>query len=542
MTQLIPPRRMLPRWRVSTEMLAGPFIEPAVKRTRTNAIATRKLNKASSLTSGSESWEPMLDLELSQWRKSPDVGTAADILSFAVYPAAREKLKEVASFLVKQPSVARSAVLLELANSVLDDRTAPAAEEESPEPASAAIHSLRERLRLYPNNPIALADLALAHASVGNASSARKALLNAWSLAPTNRHILRALARFFVHIGDPERAQRFLEGSPRISSDPWLMSALIAVGQITGRRARIVRRARTMVAEGLFPAAHISELAGSLATLDLESGDRSGARKLFETAVVAPTENVLAQLHWAHQSINKEFEMRPAWAAATRAFELRALESFAACDTKQALNWALYWKNDEPFSSRPAVLATFLLSLLRRYDDAAALCRFGLRSNPGDENLEQNLIYSLILSGELEEAATRLASVYRRSPSPGAMANVGCLLLAEGNPEGRVYYEKAVELFKAQGEHERAALALGFFADALRRAGEKDWAIQLDRAKEINEGVRSPAFVMLNVELDTDAANGSGQLLGKKPGAKLAQYWKYDPEANLLTVGKRKLL
>ena len=487
-------------------------------------------------------WEEMLAHEVAEWKAEPDVGTAADLLSYAIYPEAREKLKVVAEFLAREPSVSNSKALMQLVDMVRIGAGAHPALSVAAMPAQTAIRALRSRLREYPQNPIALVDLALAHVSLGNSRSAHRSLLHARTLAPNSRHALTALARYLVHADDAGAAQAVLERSPRTSNDPWLMSALVAVGQITGRTPRALRSARAMITAGSFSPEHISELAGSLATLELESGNRREARKLFNQALIVPTENVLAQLHWAHQSVNKAFEMKAAWDREPRAFELHALDSFATCDTNVAVKWALRWQEDEPFSSRPLILASFLLSILGRQDDAASLCRLGLITNPGDETLEQNLVYSLILSGNLEEASTRLLKMARASPSPMVMANIGCLLLAQGNLEGRTYYEAAIERLHKAGLSERAALAQGFYADALRRCGQLDWIKQLESANESNKVAASPAFAMLNAELQKSRDEQSTLAPPFLPTTRRMPQWHWDAKTNVVTIRHSKLL
>ena len=536
MTRLIPERRMLPRWRPSSQV-EGPSAQPVIWLPARGVRPSR----ARQPVQLGEASLAHLEAELQEWKRRRDVGTAADILSFAAFPETHAKLRDVALFLDGQPFVEASPALKSLVGSVLGRVDATQLVAEGPQSAMAAVRTLRRRLSIYPNNPIALTDLALAHTSLGNGVSAKRALLAAWSFASGNRQILLALARYFVHTNEAERAQRFLERSARTDKDPWLMAALIAVGQITGRTPRIVSRARRLVRASTIAPSHLSELAGSLATLELENGDRREARRMFDLAITAPTENVLAQLRWAHQSIDRPFEMRPGWAQTPKAFELLALDAFESCDAETAIEWSQKWQTDEPFSSRPAILASYVLSILGKDERAAELAREGLVANPEDETLEQNLIFSCIRLGNHLEAERRIQRMYRRTATPMVLANIGYLLLAQGNSVGRLFYERAIEELRGKGWYEKELLAIGFYADALRRVGQDDWRVQFERAQEAGKKISSSAFSMLANEV-----RRSAQL---PPAATFAQLttrrvpkWHWNERSNTVVMHKPRLL
>lgn len=536
MTHLIPERRMLPRWRPSSQA-QGPSAQPVIRL----ASPGERPNAAPQRVEPVEVSFTRLESELQEWRQQQDVGTAADILSFAVFPEVHPRLHDVASFLDGQPFIQANKPLKTLVDSVLGRVDPELLLTDGPTSARAAVRMLRRRLNTYPHNPIALMDLALAHTSLGNMVSAERALLAGWSLAPENRQTLLAVARYFVHANQAERGQRYLERAARTSTDPWLMSALIAVGQITGKTPRIVGKAQRLVKAGTIAPAHLSELAGSLATLELESGDRREARRMFDLAVAAPTENVLAQLRWAHQSLNRPFEMRPTWAQTPKAFELLTLDAFESGEATTAVNWSEKWRADEPFSSRPAILATYALSILGENERAAELAREGLVTNPDDETLNQNLIFNLIRLGNLAEAEERLLLMYRRSPSPMVLANIGCFLLAQGNQAGRQFYEAAIEELRAKGWKERELLAIGFYSDALRRAGQEDWSAQFARAQEASKNASSPAFAMLAREVQRNAQMPDPTALAQLAERRVPK-WHWDEKTNTVIVRRARLL
>lgn len=542
MTKLIPPRRMLPRWRDTTSAMLDPEAQALQKPTRKyigrreKTASTQAINP---LINAPASWPEELEQELTKWRLAPSLGLAADILSFGIYEDARPKLHEIARAILDNPASACSPALVELANFVLGESEGISIPNEAAQPPVGAIRAIRSRLRDYPANPIALADLAWAHASLGNTRAAYRALITARSLAPSNRHILRALARYLVHIGQPEEAQHYLERAPQLKQDPWLMSALIAVGQMTNRTVGIVKIARAMVENRTVTPSQFSELAGSLATLEMENGRIKESRKLFEAAVIEPTENSLAQLHWAHQELGKDFEMRPGWAQTPRMYELQAFNAYTSGDSEGAIKAALAWYTDEPYSSRPVVLAAFILEVLERFDLAIDLCEMGLRSNPEDETLQHNLIYGLISKGQLVKAEEKLLAAVRKSATVMALANIGFLHLAQGYEEGRNFYDRAVEEFEKRKNFELANMALAFYARALRVTGHDDWRAPLDRALAANQKLKLPSVALI-----------AQQLLGQQDIPLLSNNkpvvprikWEYDRDRNTLVYTPHRLL
>ena len=488
-------------------------------------------------------WHSALDRDLAAWNADPSVGRAADLLSFALVPEARAHLRSVAESVVRLTGDDSSPVLHALARSITEATSSDDSQDDvlatSPE---EQIRSLRAVLRRYPDDPLSLVDLARCHATLGSDKSAKRNLLVARSLAPLSRHVVRSSARYYVHCGDAEMAQSVLETAPSVSRDPWLLAALVSVCQITRRPSKWLRRAREVASRATNSPVHISELAGSLAMDELSSGRVRAARKLFEVAVRAPTENTLAQLHWATGELGRDFEMRPTWGQTRRMYELQAFRALGEGNVEVAMDSTRRWNADEPFSSRPIVMITFLLAIQGEFRQAIEWCRRGLRSNPDDPTLPHNLIYSLISSGEFDEAETRLIRMVARGRPPMMLANVGYLMLSQGSDDGRVYYERAIEAFDARGEREQAATALAFYARALRQAGKPDWRQMLDRALERQTSTSAPVVRLLARQM---ASGGSVD----RPGSNLAIVqpprdvkWRFDAASNTVVFRSRKLL
>jgi len=116
----------------------------------------------------------------------------------------------------------------------------------------------------------------------------------ALALAPENRFILRAGARFLVFNEDPSAAHWLLSRSDAARHDPWLTAAEIAVADVAKQPPQLVRAGRNMLESGKFAPRHLAELAGAIGTLELNSGKNRRARKLFEQSLIDLNENALA--------------------------------------------------------------------------------------------------------------------------------------------------------------------------------------------------------------------------------------------------------
>jgi tetratricopeptide (TPR) repeat protein len=189
-------------------------------------------------------------------------------------------------------------------------------------------------------------------------------------------------------------------------------------------------------------------LASALATLELEAGNVRKARKLFRHSLVQPTENAIAQARWASDHA-KHLEL------AVDSFldhspEARAWSSTESGDWDVALSHALLWLADQPFSSGPAVHASYVASVpLARFADAARIARLGLEANPRDVVLLNNLVFSLASAGQISEAEEAFSQLPHRDLAIHHeipwLATSGLLHFRRGNPvEGRRLYSEAI--------------------------------------------------------------------------------------------------
>ena len=127
-------------------------------------------------------------------------------------------------------------------------------------------------------------------------------------------------------------------------------------------------------------------------------------RKLFKLGLVKPTENAIAQAAWvARSSYGLEFE--PARSTAERQFEAMAWGELVGSRWRKSIEGAELWFRDEPFSSRPAKFGSWVAQVtMEDYETAARFARAGLRMEPHDALLLNNLTVCLANQRRLQEA------------------------------------------------------------------------------------------------------------------------------------------
>jgi len=331
-------------------------------------------------------------------------------------------------------------------------------------------HVLHQRIRLLrqelvesPRNAIVRVDLARIYAILGQQRQAVRAMEIALRAAPTNRFVLRSACRLFVHIDEPDRAHELLQKSDRTRSDPWLMAAEIAAASVAERGALSAKRGRRLLEAASLSPHHLAELASAIATLDLSAGDARKARRWFRQSLADPTENAVAQAGWASQRVSG-VEVGRDLIEKARSHEAEALRDYREGRWSEAIKSCEAWLLDEPFSSRPAALGSYLASVAAHdYRLAEQLARRGLTANPDDPLLINNLVVALANQGRVEEAEGE----FRRIQTGTAEALLRATLVAtEGLlhfrrgavVQGRDFYRKAMEL--ATGASSRRTLAL----------------------------------------------------------------------------------
>jgi tetratricopeptide (TPR) repeat protein len=325
--------------------------------------------------------------------------------------------------------------------------------------AAQRIATLRRRLSLAPDNPMAWAELARQHTLTGHLDKAKNAMRVAITRAPNDRYLLRATARLFHHMGELEKAHAVISRAPRTPSDPWLIAAEITLAGLTNQDSRFVKTGRRLLESGI-PPIHLSELASVLATLELDAGHSTHARRLFREALKDPAENALAQAEWAAAHIRLDVE--PYLHSVPSSWEARALAAAVAGEPEITISEAWGWFYDQPFASGPAVFGSYHAAKHGRFSEGANFARDGVAANPRSFLLRNNLAFCLAKIGDTGAAEQQIHFIKKEQLNSDQEATVeatcGLIAFRSGKPkEGAARYKRALELLP-DGESRLLAL------------------------------------------------------------------------------------
>jgi tetratricopeptide (TPR) repeat protein len=443
-------RQVIPRWR---DMLA--------------TVRHRELG-----ASGLVSFPPVvaqrdaesLSARVSEFRTHGSLSFAADLLSASIVVGVTPETRNAAELVSASPST--PAMLAQTANWILrqadgiGDEPAPSTNSEHQRHRDIA--ELRHGLRSNPRNAVRWVELARHYVNEGHRNKAETAIRIAVNIAPYDRYILRCAVRLWVHFGAPKEAVRTLRHArAAVLADPWLLATEIAASAETATTSRNVKRGREMVDGAFHTPIALSELTSALATLEMRAGAERRARKLFRSALVDPNENSVAQAEWASSRLSgldlgdKQIELSA---------EARARRYADEDDTDAALSATWEWLIDQPFSSAPAAFGSYRASMTGRFEEAIRFARAGLRPNPRNALLLNNLAFSQANAGELDTAEKTLGEV--ESDSEGAMrptltATRGFVAFRSGQADaGRMLYREAIGIMSVGTQRLRAELML----------------------------------------------------------------------------------
>jgi tetratricopeptide (TPR) repeat protein len=334
------------------------------------------------------------------------------------------------------------------------------------------IAQARGALRLEPRNPILLVDLARDYSSLGQSDKAERALRQALALAPNNRFVLRSSSRFLLHEHRPDEAHTILRHSSRTSDDPWLLAAEIVSADAADRVSRWLKKGQQLISDSAFHPREISELASAIGTIEFANGSKKNVRRLFEQALLDPTENAVAQAQWLSRHMDS-FEVPDGKQAVLRAFEAEAWSSAVSGNYRDAIEKARKWLRDEPFASRPAIFGSWVAhTALTDYADAEDLVTEARIANPHDPSIIAQLVYCIASLGRVDEAEKllRLLPDAINKDSQAAKdttwpivleADEGLIAFRKGLIEkGREHYLRAIRRATELGKKDVAAVAL----------------------------------------------------------------------------------
>jgi Flp pilus assembly protein TadD len=445
-------RKLVPRWRdFQTTLALGELGIPKLKAGVADDL--------------------LISDKTAEWADSRTVWHAGDAISVAYAAGKEHEAQDVARFIVERQDSA-PALLVRKAKALLESehkRGSDDVVDAEEERIDSGIHEARTRLLAEPRNSILWVELARLYTLLALGDRAARAMRVACQLSPENRFVLRAASRFFLRNNEASTAQRLLRQAASTQRDPWLLAAELGIAAASGLEPQFVRPARRLLADDSISEFSKTELASALATLEFDNGKSRVGKQLIRSSLISPTENSVAQAVWAARHIGG-LEVETHKLDVPRSFEARAYKLFQNLEWEAALRKATAWFKDQPFSSRPAIFASFISSsILEKYDQSIDILNASLRANPTDTALKNNLIFALINIGRLDEAEQLLRAIRFESVEPPSTvtlrATQGLLLFRRGFPDnGRLLYRDAMDEASRLGLKNYRALAAIFLA------------------------------------------------------------------------------
>ena len=463
-------RLLVPRWRsFATTTAARELSAPQPKKEKSDNTASQTA------------------LRVARWKANPNLVTAVQVVEAALgearYPEAVDAARHILDrYPTAMPMVQRQAAALLSHAGVPDVRYADGYD------SRKDARSCRASLKLYPNDAIGWTELALHQVVNGHSDAAAKSVSIALAIAPHNRHILRSAARLYLHRAEHDRAHDLIVRNPASRSDPWLLSAEIALARAADRSPRFMKFGENLLKAGDFSPLDLSELAGAIGTEYLLEG-RRGLRKLFATSLVDPTASSLAQGEWASREIGTDLVPDEFIQRVPEAFEAMAFHRYRESRFGEVPDICEDWAKADRFSVRPYEFGSIAAAHAQDFDRAVAMAQAGLKIRPDGTRLLHALAFALASADRVDEA---LKAIIHLSPDKidarnrcVRLANIGLCAFRLGRfDDGIAKYREAIERLASLGAHTESASARAYLAREASYAGLPDATKFLQEAED----------------------------------------------------------
>ena len=324
----------------------------------------------------------------------------------------------------------------------------------------AQVKTFRSLLRQEPRDPVTWVDLAFSYACLGQRKRAARSMAVAVQLARNNRFVLRSAGRLWIYLDDPERAYQIVAKSDRTIHGPLAAGGGNCFGQHC-KQATQTRKGstQTSVKRQVWTPAHKRVGIWHWPPLSSSPVVLKRARRLFARSLQEPTENSIAQAAWAGRQ-SRELRLARHYPSGPNAFEAQSWHCYQKAEWRGVIENSGRWFADQPFSSRPAALGSYVAATaLRDYSTSKWFARTGLRANPRSVLLLNNLAFSCLMAGDIDEGAQALGRIHRSTLSETEAivytATQGLLALCRGDRRrGRALYADARERAKRRREED----------------------------------------------------------------------------------------
>lgn len=403
---------------------------------------------------GLEAEKRDIQVYLSEWKANKNLVTAGELISAAIVnwiteePAVLDAARFVVDYPLKAPAVLQSA-----SKSILDIPSDLDFFSTANMKLFERISALKKLLNDYPSSAILHIEIARLYLLIGQLEISAYHVHIALYLDPNNRFVVRSAARFYIHIGNENKAIEVLRRSGLTKKDPWLMASEISVSRHFDKRSPYLKRAGELIDSHNYSDFDLSELCGTLGMEELENAGYKKSRRLFNQSLTAPNDNSFAQAQWV--SKNRHLELTfPQQPINVNFKEALSYAEFFMGDYKAALRYAQEWQDEMPFSQKCVVFGSNIsTTFCKDYKTSIKLLGTYLLTNRNNKAALNDLAYAYALDDDTVNAQKQvdkaMKGVDMKNPEPADI----CLVATQGLiyfrekaiEEGREYYETAIK-------------------------------------------------------------------------------------------------
>lgn len=430
--------------------------------------------------------------DLLEFKTDPTVEMACRLLGAGIVIGDEQLSRDMAAFLSKKGGDSLS---IKLADKILNvDSDMPLVSE-----VDVRISHLRKWLSEYPKSAIAWIELSRALTIKGQDEKAKRAAKIALQLAPYNRYIVRCAIRLFLHTSDFDMAWYYIKRASKHHFDPWIKATEVNVALISEQKTPDINKfiPQNLSGDQLF---HYSELLESAGYLELNSGNNKKAKKQLRLAWTKPSENVITHAEWLLR--NKIPWMRETTVLEfDRSLEAKTWINYIDFKLNEALDAAREWELEEPYSKFPFVVGSSIACSADKPEIGVEIAKRGLLSNPHDRTIYNNLCYSLLRAGKVEEAGKYINKLKVKKGTDSDLycqATIGLYEFKNNNiTVGRQAYLDVIEQFKQKGQYELQGKAFLNLSLAELDVLTEETKIIAIKSLEATKSMQSPDIILL---------------------------------------------
>jgi tetratricopeptide (TPR) repeat protein len=435
-----------------------------------------------------------IQIDLDEFKANQTPEMACRLMGAGIVIGDNQLARDMAVFLVKKGGWVDS-LSIKLADKILNIGS----DIEQVSEADVRISHLRKWISEYPNSAIAWIELSRAFTIKGQDEKAKRAAKIALQLAPYDRYIVRCAVRLFLHTSDFDIAWHYIKRASKHHFDPWIKATEVNVALISEHNTPDIKKfiLQNLSGDQLF---HYSELFESAGYLELNSGNDRKAKKHLRLAWTKPSDNVIThaewllrnKIPWMRESTVLEFD---------RSLEAKTWINYVDLKLDKAIEAAREWELEEPYSKYPFVVGSSIACDAGNPELGAEIAKRGLQVNPHDRTLYNNLCYTLLRAGKVEEAGKYINKLKVKKGMDSDLfcqATIGLYEFKNKNIiVGRQAYLDVIDQFKQNGQYEllgKAFLNLSLAELDVLTAEAKITAI---KSLEATESMQSPDIILL---------------------------------------------